>query len=307
MRRWFALVLVALIVALFLSRTRGDIPLAELRARWATGTSRFVEVDGMQVHYRDEGAGPAVVLLHGTSSSLHTWDGWAADLARDHRVVRFDLPAFGLTGPSPAHDYSLDAYVRFVEHVTARLGVATFVLGGNSLGGGIAWHYALAHPQQVRGLILVDAIGYSPPAGTVLAFRIARWPLLPRLLARLDPTPFVDDAVRKVYGDPARISPGLYDLYLDMSLRPGNRQAFLDRMRTRDRDDTALVPTIHVPALIIWCGRDRLVPPADAQRFAHDLPGAKVVVYEDLGHVPMEEDPGRTVRDVRAFLASISG
>jgi pimeloyl-ACP methyl ester carboxylesterase len=133
---------------------------------------------------------------------------------------------------------------------------------------------------------------------------VARWPLVPRLLVHLDPTPFVDDAVRKVYGDPARIRPGVMDRYLELSLRAGNRQAFLDRMRTPSPDESGRIATIHLPTLIMWGGRDRLIPPADAQRFAHDIPGAKVVVYEDLGHVPMEEDPGRTVRDVRAFLAA---
>jgi pimeloyl-ACP methyl ester carboxylesterase len=303
--RWIALAIFALLVALVASRTRADIPLAELRTRWAGGASRFVEIDGMPVHYRDEGTGPAVVLLHGTSSSLHTWDGWAADLSRDHRVVRFDLPAFGLTGPSPTRDYSIDAYVRFVEHVTARLGVPTFVLGGNSLGGGIAWHYAVAHPAQVRALILVDSIGYSPPAGTVLAFRIAHWPLLPRLLVHLDPSFLVDNAVRKVYGDPASIQPGVRDRYLQLSLRPGNRQAFLDRMRTPSPNDSALIATIRAPTLIVWGGRDRLVPVEDARRFMHDIPGANAMVYAYLGHVPMEEDPETTVRDVRAFLAEV--
>ena len=156
----------------YVSRWRGDIPLDALKARWAGGTSRFLAVDGMEVHVRDQGSGPPIVLLHGTSSSLHTWDGWAERLREGHRVVRFDLPAFGLTGPSPTRDYSIDAYVAVVDHVTTRLGLQRFVLGGNSLGGGIAWAYALAHPDRVRGLILVDALGYPlraaalPIAGT---------------------------------------------------------------------------------------------------------------------------------------------
>src|SRR3954469_1295889 len=72
----------------YVAELRDDIPLATLKARWADGASRFVSVDGMEVHVRDEGSGPAVVLLHGTSSSLHTWDGWAQRLREGHRVVR---------------------------------------------------------------------------------------------------------------------------------------------------------------------------------------------------------------------------
>src|SRR4051794_39241067 len=142
------------LVAIVASKVRGDLPVEALRARWAGGASRFVEVDGMQVHLRDEGTGPTVVLLHGTSTSLHTWDGWTAGLRDHYRVVRFDLPGFGLTGPSPSGDYTLAAYVTFVEHVLDRLQVQRFVVAGNSLGGAVAWRFALAHPDRVRGLIL---------------------------------------------------------------------------------------------------------------------------------------------------------
>ena len=283
---------------------RRDLPLETLRARWATGASRFIEVDGMQVHYRDEGTGPAIVLVHGTSASLHTWDGWTAELARRYRVVRFDLPAFGLTGPSPTHDYSIGAYVTFVDHVATQLGVARFVIAGNSLGGDIAWHFALAHGDKTRALILVDAGGYPFVHGPApIAFRIARWPVLPHLLAHLDPRLLVTDAVHKVYGDPARIQPGVLERYIDLTLRAGNRAAFFDRMGTRNPDDSALIATIHTPTLILWGARDRVIDPANAPRFARDIPGAKLIVYDDLGHIPMEEDPARTVRDVEAFLS----
>src|SRR4051812_18003150 len=130
-KRLAGYVVVGLVVglaAIVASRLRRDLPVEMLRARWAGGASRFIDVDGMQVHVRDEGSGPAVVLLHGTSSSLHTWDGWADGLRDHYRVVRFDLPAFGLTGPSPSGDYSLDAYVTFVSHVLQRLRVPRFVL-----------------------------------------------------------------------------------------------------------------------------------------------------------------------------------
>ena len=207
----------ALVIALLLalgaaSRLRGDLPLEDLRTRWATGASRFAGVGGMQVHYRDEGVGPAIVLVHGTSASLQTWDGWASALARRHRVVRFDLPAFGLTGPSPTRDYSIGAYVSFLDHITSRLGLTRFAVAGNSLGGDIAWHFVLAHGDRARALILVDAGGYPFVGGPApIVFRIARWPVLPSLLAHLDPRLLVADALRKTYGDPARIQPGVPD------------------------------------------------------------------------------------------------
>jgi pimeloyl-ACP methyl ester carboxylesterase len=293
-------------VGAFLVERRADLPLATLKAHWADASSRFVAIDGMQVHLKDEGAGPLVVLLHGTSSSLHTWDGWAADLRRDHRVVRADLPGFGLTGPSPTRDYSVAAYVRFVDALVTWAGGGPCVLAGNSLGGAIAWEYTLAHPARVRALILVDAAGYPRfGPGLPLAFRIARWPLVPRLLAELDPRRLVEDGVRKAYGDPASVRPGVVERYYELALGPGNRRAFMDLMRTPRIDDHARIPELRVPTLVMWGARDRLLPVDTARRFAADIPGARVVVYDDLGHIPMEEDPARSVADVRGFLETL--
>jgi pimeloyl-ACP methyl ester carboxylesterase len=309
-RRWlsFGLALAVLLVAGGIARRlRADLPLETLQQRWANGASKFLELDGMDVHYRDEGAGPAIVLLHGTSASLHTWDGWAAHLAADHRVVRFDLPAFGLTGPNRSRDYSIAAYVAFVERMVESLDVDRFVLAGNSLGGRIAWQYALEHPDRLRGLILVDAVGYpiqarDPP----LAFVIARLPLLPRLLVALDPSPLVDEGLRKSYGDAARIAPGVLERYVELSLRPGNRAAFIDRMQAGFDDASDRIASIRTPTLVLWGALDRLLDPGDARRFASDIAGARVVVYPELGHIPMEEDPQRTVRDAESFSRGLA-
>jgi pimeloyl-ACP methyl ester carboxylesterase len=303
---WIAAALLLILAVVFVAKLRGDLPREALVARWGAPPSRFAAVDGMQVHYRDEGSGPAVVLLHGTSSSLHTWEGWAARLRQRHRVVRFDLPAFGLTGPSPARDYTIDAYVTFVDHMLDRLGVQRCVLGGNSLGGAIAWQYALAHPQRVQALILVDAGGYPlTGAGPPIAFRIARWPVIPTLLARLDPRALVEDGVRRSYGDPARIQPEVVDRYYQLALAPGNRRAFIDRMRSPVWGDGARIRELRVPTLVLWGARDRLIPVDAARRFGADIPGARVIVYDDLGHLPMEEDPQRTGADVETFLSGL--
>src|SRR3984957_3716447 len=133
---------------------KAALPLEALKARWAGPTSRFVDLDGMSVHYRDEGSGPPVVLVHGTGSSLHTWDAWAAALSPSHRVVRLDLPAFGLTGPRPDGDYRLETYVEFLDRFAARLGLGRVALAGNSLGGGAALRVAAAHPSGGAGAVL---------------------------------------------------------------------------------------------------------------------------------------------------------
>jgi pimeloyl-ACP methyl ester carboxylesterase len=288
-----------------------DVPVDELRARWARPPSRFIEVSGMQMHVRDEGPhdDPApIVLLHGTSASLHTWDGWAQALREKRRVIRFDLPGFGLTGPHPENDYSIATYVRFVKAVMDQLGVQRFVIGGNSLGGQIAWATAAALPDRVTSLILVNATGYPPESFTrqtvPVGFRIAATPGL-RLLAQYTlPRGIVERSIRDVYGDPAKVTPELVDLYSAMTLRQGNRKALGRHLEQGYAADITQLKAIKVPTLILWGGLDRVIPPEVGQRFARDVPGAKLVVFDTLGHLPQEEDPARTVAEVRRFLGS---
>jgi len=160
--KWLIGVLAAfgLLVALGVSPDRLA---AEVEARYATPPSQFVTVDGLRVHYRDRGAGPAIVLLHGSHSSLFTWEGWAAALSPEHRVISLDLPGHGLTGPDPQGRYSIAEMADFLDRFLAAIKVERFSLAGNSMGGGVAWHYALAHPDRVDRLILVDAYAYPQP------------------------------------------------------------------------------------------------------------------------------------------------
>lgn len=287
-----------------------DQPVEELKTRWAPPPSRFIQVNAQQVHLRDEGPhdDPApIVLLHGTSSSLHTWEGWARALRDQRRVIRFDLPGFGLTGPNRQDDYSTEAYVLFVRAVMDKLGVHRFVLAGNSLGGQIAWSAAAAMPDRVSRLILVDASGYPPesipPGRTIpLGFRVARTPGL-RLLAEYTlPRGLVERSLRDVYGDPSKVTPELVDRYSAMTRREGNRQALVRRIEQGYTGDVRQLKAIKAPTLILWGARDGLLPPQLGQRFARDIPGAKLVVFEGLGHVPQEEDPALTVLEVKRFL-----
>ena len=286
-----------------------DLPVSTLAQRWAPAPSAFIEVGGLNVHYRDEGPrdDPApIVLLHGTSSSLHTWDGWAETLRAKRRVVRFDLPGFGLTGPNATGDYSDAAYVGFVLQMLDALKLARVVLGGNSLGGAIAWQTAVAAPERVVQLILVDAGGYAFEATSVpIGFRIARMPWLRGLMRHVLPRSVVESSVRNVYGDPNRVTPDLVDRYVAMTLRTGNRDALAQRMAQMSwGQNLGGLRTLTQRTLILWGGRDRLIPPAHAQQFARDIPGSTMVVFNELGHVPHEEDPQRTVLAVQRFLGA---
>ena len=261
----------------------------------------------MQVHLRDEGPrddSVPIVLLHGTSSSLHTWDGWADSLKGTRRVIRFDLPGFGLTGPAPDGDYGMTAYVRFVTHVLDTLGAHRVVLAGNSLGGWIAWRVAVARPELVQRLVLVDAAGYPFESQSVpIGFRLARIPVLNKLVQRILPRSVVEGSVRNVFGDPAKVTPALVDRYYDMTRREGNRAALVARFSQGRADpDTTAIRTIRQPTVIMWGERDRLIPPDNAVRFARDITGSRVLTFATLGHVPHEEDPVVTLAAVRRFL-----
>lgn len=283
-----------------------DLPAAELKARWGQPPSQFVEVEGLQVHLRDEGPRgdpEPIVLVHGTSASLHTWEGWAAELRKERRVIRFDLPGFGLTGPNAANDYSIAVYVRFVAALMDRLGVQRFVIGGNSLGGEVAWAVAHAHPQSVSKLILVDAAGYwFEPKSVPLGFRVAGLPALQPLMRNLLPPGLMDKSIRSVYGDPSRVTPELVAHYTDMVLREGNRAALRQRLIQRNTGREADIKNLKLPTLILWGGQDRLIPPDYGRRFAQDIAGSRLVMFDALGHVPQEEDPAATLVPVRAFL-----
>jgi len=280
----------------------------DLRARWGPAPSVFLNAAGTRVHLRDEGprddACP-VVLMHGTLSSLHTWDGWAEALASKRRVIRFDLLGFGLTGPSPDGVYSTDDDVRLVIAILDSLGIARCVLGGNSAGGAIAWRTALAHPSRVEKLILVDADGYpTRPISMPIAFYFARMPMINWMVRNTFPRGLVEQGLRNVYGDARKVTPELMVRTRELTRREGNRRALIERGRQWLRPATLShrIAELKLPTLIIWGGRDRLIPPDTAERFHHDIAGSTMVIFDDLGHMPQEEDSVRTVAAVKHFL-----
>lgn len=285
-----------------------DRPLDELTARWAPPPSQFVEIDGMSVHLRDQGRRDdpePIVLLHGTSASLHTWEGWVKELARQRRVISLDLPGFGLTGPFPDGDYRVEHYTHFLLALLDHLRVNRVVLVGNSFGGQLAWRFALAHPERSARLVLVDAAGYPRNAESVpIGFRLAGIPALAPLMGRLLPRSMIESSVRNVYGDPDKVDDGLVERYYQLTLRAGNRQALRQRFAQAPSGELhERIGELELPTLIIWGGRDRLIPVSNAERFAADIEGSQLVLFEALGHVPQEEEPQRTVAVLISFLA----
>ncbi len=299
--------LLVLVVGFVAFNWAPDRPVKALTARWAPPPSQFVEIDGMRVHLRDEGPRDdprPIVLLHGTSSSLHTWDGWAESLRTARRVIRVDLPGFGLTGPTPDGNYTIERYVAFMKATLDHFAIEHCVLVGNSFGGWIAWETALAEPGRVDRLVLVDAAGYPLDSASVpIGFRVAKIPVLNQLVKVTLPRGLVESSLRNVYGDPRRVTPELVDRYFDLTTRAGNREALVQRFRQSPPGmDAPRIAGIRTPTLILWGGRDRLIPPVHAERFHRDIAGSQVVTFDDLGHVPQEEDPERTLAAALPFL-----
>lgn len=306
------LIAVAAFVGLFaLWGYAPDADAADLRARYVTPADRFVTLEpGLTVRVRDEGprSAPAILLLHGSSSSLEDWDGWAAALSPRYRVVRYDQPGHGLTGPDPQGRYSMADMARVTEQVADRLGLQRFVLGGNSMGGNVAWTYAVEHPERLVGLILVDASGAPDNAAesVPIGFRIAQSPLGAPFVRWVTPATLIRSSVENTFGDPSKVTDTQVARYRDMLLYPGNRAATPLRQRTARTPATVQqMAALTLPTLILWGGRDRLVPPKGAQWFHQALPNSRLVVLPDAGHLPMVEAPQESVTPVLDFLAGL--
>jgi len=304
----FFLAFLAALVAALAWTWAPDRGVDTLKARWAPQPSHFVTLQGMQVHVRDEGPRDdpiPIVLIHGTSASLHTWDGWVAALSPHRRVIRMDLPGFGLTGPAPDADYSMARYSDFMRDLLDLLKLNEVVMAGNSLGGGIAWQTALAHPTRVRQLVLVDATGYPlQPQSMPIGFRLAQISWLAPVTQKILPRSMIEASVRNVYGQPDKVSPALVDRYYELTLREGNRASLTQRFQYRSSDAALAgqISQLRLPTLVLWGSEDRLIPTDHAQRFQQAIAGSELQVFEGLGHVPHEEDPQATVQAVKNFL-----
>lgn len=280
-----------------------DVPIDQLKSLYTNQQSKFIDVDGMAVHYRIEGQGPELVLLHGSSASLHTWQGWVDALKDSYTLISLDLPGHGLTGPHPDNKYDSVSTAQFVDHFAMALGLESFALAGNSRGGNIAWNYAVLNPSKVSALILVDAAGVPSDEDIPAIFKLYQISVLKGLLSVFTPQFMVRNSIEDVYGDPSKVTTPMVQQYHDLLLRQGNRQATVERFDPVQINNLfSRITEIKAPTLILWGAKDTWILPKYAARFAELIEGSEVIMYPTLGHVPMEEAPLKTANDVRAFL-----
>ncbi len=303
------LLVVALVAAIAIALLRtADTEANVMRAKYASADSAFVVgPDGLAIHYRDQGnsEGPAVLLIHGSNSSLHTWEPLIERLGDIYRLVSLDLPGHGLTGPHPNGDYRAAKMIEAVEAVLNETGVEQVFVLGNSMGGWVSWRLALAKPERVRALILANASGAPVEDETkgipyvgLTKYAVGRW-----ALTQVTPRSLVEKAVRANFVDQSVVSDEMVDRYWELLRYPGNRRAAIDRM-TADRESEKWndIGMIETPVLIVWGDKDVAVPVTQAKKFSSALNNSETIIYPDVGHLPMEEIPDQLAADIRDWL-----
>jgi pimeloyl-ACP methyl ester carboxylesterase len=304
----FGVVVVALVAA-WLKLRGPDIPYAALEAKYADGASRFVDLPGgFHVHYQEKGdpGKPLLVLLHGFGDSFTTWEGWVHELEGKFHIISPDFPGHGLTRAPEGFQLAGDGLPDFVDAFAAKLALPKFALAGNSMGGGAAWQLAARHPDRIDALILVDAAGFpneKPPAEMPLAFKLLQYPIGRAVLRNIDNRPLIDEGLKTDVFDKSLITPAIVDRWAEFQRAPGHRAILIGvNFQAQTQATPDLLGTINVPTLVLHGDSDPLIEPASARKFQAAIPGAKLIMYPRVGHLPQIEIPQRSAADVAEFL-----
>lgn len=293
---------------------RSDIPKEEIDEKYFTAESHYIEIDGINIHVRFMGEGDPIFLLHGSFSSLHTWDIWQKELSPYFLTISLDFPGHGLTGPDEDTRYSTAEYADLVLRLAEKLNLEKFHLVGNSMGGAVALQIASNRPDQVLTLNLVAAAGAPQPevrtldstatqsrGGRAWIFKVAENPIFSKLLLKCTPRFLFAKNMKQVYGDPEKVNEEAIDRYYELMLRDGNRQATLDRLGT-PRSMKVDFDRLTMPTLILWGRKDSWIPVSQAYLLEKAIPRANLIIFENAGHVPMEEIPTESVTEYLSFL-----
>ncbi len=311
--KWlFGIIALLLIGGLAIGYTP-DTDAQAMKTKYGGGASQFITLQpGLTVHVRDEGRryGPVIVLIHGSNSSLHTWEPWVKRLGGQYRIVSLDLPGHGLTGTHPSGDYDYPIFVDVVDKVMIKLGIDRATIGGNSMGGGVTWMYALAHPEKVEAMILVDAAGAPrwEARKAPIGFRIARMPVLRDIAKIITPRSMIESSFKTSVSVKSLATPAAIDRYWELLRYPGNREATIKRFSYTHNNHPATkekLATLKIPTLILWGEEDNLIPVKSAKWFADVIPESRLIIYPKVGHIPMEEVADQSAADVAAFLQTL--
>jgi pimeloyl-ACP methyl ester carboxylesterase len=274
--------------------------------------SQFIEINGLSVHVKTMGQGePVFILLHGFGASLFSWHAVMEPLSQHGTVIAYDRPAFGLTerplrgtGQDP---YSPEANVALLLGLMDHFGVRKAILIGNSAGGTLSMRFELAHPERVQALILVDPTVYESggPAWVRILGKTPEMQHLGPLFVRSIQKNGLD-VIRTAWHDPAKITQETWDGYTKILKADNWDRALWDfTMASHDTGLTDALKDFTVPILVITGDDDRIVPTASSVKLASELPGAKLEIIQNAGHVPHEEQPVAFMQAVEAFLQTL--
>ncbi len=311
--RWIIRVVVTLVLLLigvgiggWLWLRAPDLPQAELETRYVGSASRFAELPGgIRLHYKDEGKGQVLVLVHGYGDNLWTWDGWAGALKNRYRIIRVDLPGHGLTQAPVGTQIDVAADADLIAALATKLALPKFVVAGNSLGGAVAWEVAVRHPDKLRGLILVDAAGLpsdKPAQKPPFIFQLLQYEFARDILKTIDNKPLIVSSLKGEVGNPAVITPLIVNRWADLQRAPGHRDILLGTFVLGKGSSGAAIAKITVPTLVLWGEIDPVLDLSVGKKFAATIPGAHLVVYPHVGHLPQIEIPKASAQDVGKFL-----
>jgi pimeloyl-ACP methyl ester carboxylesterase len=299
-----AVLLLILIIGVLSLSYHPGIDVDKLREKYTYAESDFIDFEGMQIHYRKTGNGPVLFLMHGVSSSLHTWEKWHEILSKDFTVVSIDVPSFGLTGPNPKADYSIEMYMRTIDFITKSLNINSMFVAGNSYGGYLSWHYAIHNPVMVKKVVLLDAAGFKLGNFKDIGFKLMANKLTSGMATRFTPIQLINKSVKNCYGNPALVNDDLVERYHNLLLRKGNRKGFAKILQSQvaSSDLTEKIGQVSQPTLIIWGDQDRIIDVKNAHLFNQHIKDSELKIYEGVGHVPMEEIPEETALLTKEFL-----
>lgn len=280
-----------------------DLSRDVLQSRYGLSQQNVLMLDDISVAYKDTGPreAPAVLLLHGFGSSLQTWDVWSQTLELNYRVIRLDLPGFGLTGPSANNDYSeaqdLKSLIQFLD----KLGVNKLAVVGHSMGGKLAWSFAAQQPNRVTALVLMAPDGFPKPED--IGTRPYASPAIMGIMKYVLPKYVVQKSIEPAFSDVGALTPTLLNRYHDMLRAPGVRAAILARgNQTVYTDPVPRLKAITSPTLLIWGAEDHMISSSNARNYEGVMAQAKVWVLPHVGHLIQEEQPQRGLAAVIDFL-----
>lgn len=285
-----------------------------MHSKYGGPAARFAEASGgLRVHYRDQGCQicPVIILAHGSNASLQAFEPLVHILQERYRLISFDQPGHGLTGPHPRDDYSAHGMFEAIEAVIDATGVERFAIAGNSMGGWLAWRYGLAMPGKVSGLVLINASG-APEAPDAekprlyLGARIMRHSTGRFLAQYITPRSVVKQSLLDNVVDDAIVTETMVDRYWELVRYPGNRRAAgLRAIADREPQFGRRLGEISLPTLILWGAQDAVTPPYNALTFDEMMPNSRLVIFDDVGHLTMEEAPARTAALIDEFLTEV--